>query len=565
MKQFRLNLGFKLSIGFAFLAITFLFFSWFTYQRLQSNKEITTRITNIYLVSEAKLNELRILVGNSKMLIKNWVYIDQTRDDTPDKKKLKDLINKRCPEIISEIQAVSENWAKEDKQYFNSLAQNINDSLFPHHKEIMNQLNSFDAYQDEMTVWMLKYEYFEGTDSKINKYTKIVEQKLNYLTNIMSEKTINGTADMEADFESFQKLIVFLAILIFILSISTAIFSVRMILGPIKQVKNTLHSISEGVLENVTAGNRQDEIGDMLRALDRMKNGLQKTADFAIDMGNGNYSSDYTPLSEKDQLGNSLITLRDNLSDAQKEANERKEQDRIQNWTTNGVAKFANIMRVHNNDIESLGRTILHNLVKYLEINQGGLYIYKKENNRDEYLELVSMYAYNKEKFKKKRILLGEGLVGVCFMEKKTVLIKEVPDDYISITSGMGHATPKCILIVPLTSNEESLGVIELASFTDFKDYQVAFIEQISEGIAATISNIQINNKTQTLLDKSNEQAELMRSQEEEMRQNLEELQTTQEEFNRKKRELESELQRLHSENKSLKGQLSNIESETLE
>jgi GAF domain-containing protein len=246
---------------------------------------------------------------------------------------------------------------------------------------------------------------------------------------------------------------------------------------------------------------------------------------FAENIGNGHYQASYSPLSEHDVLGNALINMRNNLEKV-------AEDDKRRNWATEGVAKFSEILRRNNNNIHLLGDEIISNLVKYIKANQGGFFIVN-DTDSEPFLELKSCYAWDKKKYIEQHIYEGEGLTGQVWQEKETIYLTEVPQNYISITSGLGEANPKSILIVPLKVNDEIFGIIEMASFNEFATYEIEFIEKIAESIASTVSTVKINERTQRLLEDSTMLTEQMRAQEEEMRQNMEELQATQEEMQR--------------------------------
>lgn len=105
----------------------------------------------------------------------------------------------------------------------------------------------------------------------------------------------------------------------------------------------------------------------------------------------------------------------------------------------------------------------------------------------------------------------------------------DIPNNYLNVTSGLGEANPRALLIVPLKINDEIYGVIELASFNPFEPFQIEFIENLAEVLPSTIATVKINIQTAKLLRETRIQAEKMLQQEEELRQNLEEMQATQE------------------------------------
>lgn len=117
---------------------------------------------------------------------------------------------------------------------------------------------------------------------------------------------------------------------------------------------------------------------------------------------------------------------------------------------------------------------------KKLKACQGALYISRTENER-KYIELIATFAHSKAESQSITFEIGEGLAGQVAKEGKAVNLKSVPDGYIQILSGLGSSSPQHLLLVPILNKGELKGVVEIASFTEFKPKDEAFIHQVCE------------------------------------------------------------------------------------
>ncbi len=270
------------------------------------------------------------------------------------------------------------------------------------------------------------------------------------------------------------------------------------------------------------------------RKLDEESKRVDKLSSFIESVSAGNYAIE---IDSTDELSNKLITMRDTLRS-------NADEDQRRNWATSGLAQIGEILRSSDNTKE-LYDNIIKFVVKYLKCNQGGLFLINDDNEHDPYLELVSCYAFERKKFIQKRVDLGQGLVGQCYMEGARIHLLKIPDGYVHITSGLGGTNPNSLLVIPMKVNDKTYGVIELASFQKYEEHEIVLVEKFAENIASAVSSVKINESTRILLEKTQQQAEEMRSQEEEMRQNMEELSATQEEMLRKEREYVNRIQEL--------------------
>jgi methyl-accepting chemotaxis protein len=213
----------------------------------------------------------------------------------------------------------------------------------------------------------------------------------------------------------------------------------------------------------------------------------------------------------------------------------------VENWTNTGLAKMNDVLKSEAADVTTIADEILSLMVRYVKVNQGALYLLEGEGN-DQYLERVATYAYAKRKFIEQRINIGQGLVGQCVLEKSTMILTQLPKDYIRITSGLGEALPGFVVILPLKIQERVMGALELASFEALKKHEVAFLEKIAENIASLLSSRKTAAVTLQLLNDARLQTQKLAAQEEEIRQNAEEMRAIQEQMLCEKLLLEKEV-----------------------
>ncbi len=270
--------------------------------------------------------------------------------------------------------------------------------------------------------------------------------------------------------------------------------------------------------------------------LDQQERSVQSLSSFVESISAGDFNVELELEGDK-SLSATLLKMRDKLR-------ENAENDRRRNWSTSGLAQIGEILRANTSSTSELYDNILKFVVKYTKSNQGGLFLLNEDNETDKYLELVACYAFERKKYLTRKVSVGEGLVGQCYLEGERIYLLEVPQEYISITSGLGGSNPNALLIVPLKVNEAIFGVLELATFGKFEEFEIELVEKLAETIASTISAVRINDSTRILLEKTQQQAEEMRAQEEEMRQNMEELEATQEEMRRKEKHIQEMLEK---------------------
>jgi PAS domain S-box-containing protein len=302
-------------------------------------------------------------------------------------------------------------------------------------------------------------------------------------------------------------------------------------LRPIEEIGLAAGLVAQGDLSRRVVYQASNQLGSVSAALNGIIEHQGMLAGFIEKMGDGNFDTRHQQLGEQDRLGHSLLLMHHKLLKV-------SEEEKCQRWANEGYARFAEILRINGSNLQTLGEAFLIHLVKYLGVNQGALFVLNEEDPAHVFLERTATYAWERQKLIKQQWRLGEGLVGEAAREGDTLHITDIPDDYVSISSGLGKANPVALLVVPFKTNAATQGVLELASFRNFEPFEIAFVEKLSESLAATLSTVKTNEQTQRLLDQSRQLNEHLKTQEQELRQHAEEMKAVQEDMLRKENEL---------------------------
>lgn len=330
----------------------------------------------------------------------------------------------------------------------------------------------------------------------------------------------------------------FMQVLILILGIPALLVILNRISKSAKKRAELFRSIDvsnrEYVFDNEVKLDEKDEVG----IIHYLKENLAEASTFIKEITNGNYNvvwggmtSRLEDLNQQNLAGN-MMKMRDHMKEV-------KIKDDQHLWSVNGLAEFAEIVRDNMNDMSIFSDKIISTLVRYVDANQAAFFVV---NEDQELLELKGCFAYDRKKFIDHGIAEGQGLAGQCWQEKELIHLKEIPSDYVRITSGLGEETPTHLVIAPVMAEEKVMGVIEVASFSDLEGYKIEFVQKLCSSIGGSLAMIKVNENTSKLLAESKEMSERLKSQEEELLQNSEELQATQEEMQRKLLEAERKL-----------------------
>lgn len=337
---FKLTIGRKIGAGFGIVILFTVVAFIYTNVIITESKKKTDEVVQVVTPSVAALETFELKVQRSQILITKWFHV-QSPDDDPFKKELRDLIKFQYKDLKKDIDAISVHWTKEEKDEM-AMIFSLTDKLFKHYQdEIMSQLVSFSSYDDAAVKFPVQLALDE-----VDEQLKVIYERLYTLIEAQKTNAKNVTGQMFKSFNLLLTIVKWLGILLVFGGLLTAIFTVRTIVKPVKKLKYVIQDMSYGLLPKDRMKYRSDEIGDMNVALNGLVEALERTTEFARQVGSGNFESYYRPLSEKDNLGQALLKMRTDLAE-----NERVLEQKVIERTEQ-LAKKSEELQQTNNELE---------------------------------------------------------------------------------------------------------------------------------------------------------------------------------------------------------------------
>ncbi len=173
-----------------------------------------------------------------------------------------------------------------------------------------------------------------------------------------------------------------------------------------------------------------------------------------------------------------------------------EEADR-QHWVKTGVAEIADKLQGAERP-DDFGQRLLSTLVPLIDAVYGAFHLFEEKDNQ---FNLVSGYGFENNRKIGSSFKPGEGIAGQAAVEKKVIVVKDLPPNYIKIASGLGQSSPRILFAIPIATEDNVLAVIEVASFSELTDEQHTLLNEAAPMIALKLDVLQRNLRTVQLLE----------------------------------------------------------------
>ncbi len=245
-----------------------------------------------------------------------------------------------------------------------------------------------------------------------------------------------------------------------------------------------------------------------------------------------------------------VAALKDNINEMILNLKDTTQKNMEQDWLKTNLARFTRMLQGQR-DMTTVAQMVLSELAPLVDAQQGVFYV-NTSSNGEPLMRLLGGYAYKKRKNLANEFQAGEGLVGQCTLERERILVTNVPNNYVYVSSGLGEAPPNNIVVLPVLFEGDVKAVIELSTFQTFSDTHLTFLDQLTESIGIVLNTIAANTRTEDLLQQSQSLAAELQSQQDELKKTNEQLEQQAESLRESEELLKSQQEELQQTNEEL-------------
>lgn len=395
-------------------------------------------------------------------------------------------------------------------------------------KELKQTNNSFNAYLDNVIKLTSQGKKEEAIQLINNNSHSIQTKFLDVISTIATNFENEMKASLSHSTQNFKSQIIAGSTISLILIIFLMVFifrSIWSIASRLNNVSSVMGDVANGSADLSTRVKvkSNDEIDDVAISFNKMVHSLEEQL-------------------EREQ---SLIWIKSNLAEISTDLNGK-------------------------HDLESLSQTFLTKAVPLVESAHAVLYVKEMDEKVEEPVyKLFASYALKERKHLTNVFRKGEGLIGQAVLEKKPIILTNVPSDYIQVKSGLGESPPLNIYVLPICFEGDVKAVLELASFKPFDTVQQSFLEElvgvsgiIFESVMGRIQLAKLLEESQTLMEEVQAQSEELQSQQEELRASNEELEEQTQALRQSEEKLQVQQEELEQINAELKEKAEGLEEQ---
>ncbi len=514
-----------------------------------TNRDRNEYINSVIRPSLDALHELHTVIIKSKAYVINWLYLQNSR---PEQAVIEDLHTVVYPRLKRRLEKLAEQ--SDDAKFrlklqkvFAGFEQQIHQG-----NEVIRLLSTFHDYQNPVK----RFTAEEIVETEIIPLCETVSQQLEAIVRDKQDEATIAQNNIMITLSALVVVVLGLSSLIIISILAVVLFMSSSILGPMMKMREVILKMSRGEFPNLSFKRPKNAVGETIDALSLLLESMKRTSEFARNVGQGNFDSEFEPLSENDVQGKALLEMRTRLKQIY-------EAEQARHWVAEGLTLLNTIIQKYPDNLEQLSSEFSSSLVQYCQAVQAAVFIHEKTDRGDDILKLTGGFACGSALTSDVVIPTHQGLIGQCFSSGEKIRLPHIDENLFVTHTGLSALKPSWIKLVPLMASGRKLGVLEISGLQELSNRVNELIDRVSEHLAIAIFSVQSNTMTRRLLEETIKQADDLAAQKQElnwMNQDLikkskalelsqEELKAQQEELKQMNLELEMKAHLLQEQN----------------